>query len=602
MARKKGPTLGLDINSDSITLVQLDKTRVGIEVARFACQPTPANTIREGLIADPETIGGVVMDLLGQANIPPSGPSPMVNVAVPAQAVVICLMPVPVGMPADELADVVTQEATNHVPFPIEDANLDWSQMPATERTDADGVRRIDVILAAIQRSIIESYWRMADSAGVRLGRVDISSLSVVRSLALAGYLGSSGHLSMIVNIRHDATDINVVRSAMPLFGRSIMLGMDTLTEALSRSLEIHFDQALDLLPEITLYGGAPGDAKMGQASQVARTVFSDITDELQRSLDFYKSQVGEVKVDQIILTGPGCMIPQIDQFIASRMSIKTILSDPMRDLVFDSDLIVERMRPILAALIGSSIEPSWNPSFTVDLDLNKEGRMPLLYDDRKTQVIAPEERPTPWFRPLLTSGLVCFALVLLFWGYITYIDLPGKTRQIAATQKQIDDKNKQLAQLTKLRQNNNLLSDKKKILDSIVKKSSRWSRVLETIRAATPDGMQLQAIAFDDLQGKIQGVSRDFQSVSQLAINLGDSPLVRNAYVEWAKRKEKQTEQILFSVTALFVAPDSNEPDSQIVPVGASSPPAQGPRIDIEQKHQESVKPMKIIERKNVN
>ena len=154
-------------------------------------------------------------------------------------------MPVPTGMPAEELADVVTQEATNHVPFPIEDANLDWSQMPATERTDSDGVRRIDVILAAIQRSIIESYWAMADSAGVKLGRVDISSLSVIRSLALAGYLGSTGHLSMIVNIRHDACDINVVRSAMPLFGRSIMLGLDTVTESISRSFDIDFEQAL---------------------------------------------------------------------------------------------------------------------------------------------------------------------------------------------------------------------------------------------------------------------------------------------------------------------------------------------------------------------
>ncbi len=276
--KKKGPTLGLDINSDSITLIQLDKTRAGIEVARFASQATPANAIREGLIADPETVGAVLMDLLASASIPVSGPSPMINIAVPAQAVVIRLMPVPVGMPPEELADVVTQEATNHVPFPIEDANLDWSQMPATERTDADGVRRIDIILAAIQRSIIESYWRMADSAGVRLGKVDISSLSVVRSLALAGYLGSSGHLSMIVNMRHDATDINVVRSAMPLFGRSIMLGLDTLTEALSRSLEINFDEALDLLPEIALFNVNPTDFRMGQASQVARTVFSDIT------------------------------------------------------------------------------------------------------------------------------------------------------------------------------------------------------------------------------------------------------------------------------------------------------------------------------------
>ena len=238
--KKKAPVIGLDINSDSVTLIQLEKTRAGIEVERFSCSPTPGNVVREGIIADPETLGSVVRDLLRQCR----------HSAFCGTVDQCCRAGASGSHPPDagacrhasrRTADVVTQEATNHVPFPIEDANLDWAQMPATERTDADGVRRIDIILAAIQRSIIESYWRMADSAGVKLGRVDISSLAVVRSLANAGYLGSAGHLSMVVNMRHDATDINIVRSAMPLFGRSIMVGLDSLTESVSRSLQIHF-------------------------------------------------------------------------------------------------------------------------------------------------------------------------------------------------------------------------------------------------------------------------------------------------------------------------------------------------------------------------
>jgi type IV pilus assembly protein PilM len=548
--KKKGPTLGLDINSDSITLIQLDKTRVGIEVARFACQPTPANTIREGLIADPETIGAVLMELLAAANIPMSGSSPMINIAVPAQAVVIRLMPVPVGMPPEELADVVTQEATNHVPFPIEDANLDWSQMPATERTDADGVRRIDIILAAIQRSIIESYWRMADSAGVRLGRVDISSLSVVRSLALAGYLGSSGHLSMIVNMRHDATDINVVRSAMPLFGRSIMLGIDTLTEALSRALEINFDEALDLLPEIALFNVNPTDFRMGQASQVARTVFSDITDELQRSLDFYKSQVGDVKVDQIVLSGPGCMIPQLDQYISNRMNIKTILSDPMRDLVFSPDIIVDSMRPILAALIGSSIEPSWNPSFTVDLDLNKEGRLPLLYDERKTAVIAPDERPAPWFKRTLVAGAAVVGLSLATWGLIAQIDIPNKQKQIDQLGAKIVQSNTDLKQLSVLRKENDVLTNKKHILDGIVKKSNHWSTVLDSIRNNIPTAVQVETINIGK-KATIQGSALDFQSISNFVINLATAPGLSDVVVQTASRKEKTPQFIFYEIVS---------------------------------------------------
>ena len=133
------------------------------------------------------------------------------------------------------------------------------------------------------------------------------------------------------------------------------------------------------MLPELVLFGSPAPDPRMGQAAQIARTVFSDIADELQRSLDFYKSQVGDVKVDQMLLTGPGCMIPQLDQFFTARLNIKTLVADPMRDFVFDQNMIVDRMRPILAALLGSSIETGWNPSFTVDLDFNKEGVCPFF-------------------------------------------------------------------------------------------------------------------------------------------------------------------------------------------------------------------------------
>ncbi|MDR3614877.1 MAG: type IV pilus assembly protein PilM [Candidatus Obscuribacterales bacterium] len=547
--KKKGPVLAVDINSDSITLIQMEKTRAGIEVARFACSPTPGNSTREGIIADPEVVGTIVLDLLANAHVPPGGPTPIINVAIPAQAVVIRLMPVPVGMPPEELADVVTQEATNHVPFPIEDANIDWSAMPATERTDSDGVRRIDIILAAVQRSIIESYWRMADAAGVKLGRVDISSLSVVRSLALAGYLGSSGHLSLIANIRHDATDINIVRSAMPLFGRSVMLGMDTLTEAVSRSLGIHYDEALDLLPEIVLFGLPPTDVRMGQAAQVARTIFSDIADELLRSLDFYKSQVGDVKVDQILLTGPGCLIQNLDQYISNRMNIRTIVADPMRDLVFEPDLILDSMRPILSALVGSSIEPGWNPSFTVNLDLNKEGRLPLLFDERKTMVISPEMRPLPWFKPALTASIAVLVLTLAYWAYLVHFDLPAKDRSIAKLTLEETENRKELGALNNLKQSNSILTSKKKLLDAIVKKSQHWSSVLDEIRTKTPNTVQMEAIVFDGEKLRIQGHATDFKSISELTVNLSDSPNFQQCIVESETRNEKDPDSIAFAV-----------------------------------------------------
>lgn len=551
--KRKGPTLGLDINSDSITLLQLEKTRSGIEVARFACQPTPANAVREGLVADPEQVGEVVIDLMNEAGLPPSGQTPMLNVVVPAQAVVIRLMPVPVGMPEDELADVVTQEATNHVPFPIADANLDWALMPATERTDFDGVRRVDVILAAIQRSIIEAYWRMADAAGAKLGRVEVSSLAVIRSMALSGYLGSSGHLSMIVNMRQDATDINIVRSCMPLFGRSVILGVETMTEAVSRSLEMPFDQALDMLPEISLFAPSPTDPRMGQAAQVARTIFSDVADELAKSLEFYRSQVGDVKMDQIILAGPGCMVPGLDQYFFNKLNIRSVISDPMRDIKHDETEIVERMRPILAALVGSAIEPSWNPAYTVDLDLNKEGRVPLLFDERATQTMTKDLSigPPPWQKPALIAGTALLAISLCAFGAMRLIDLPQKEKEIETLSQEIMIGNQQLKTMTSERQENTILSARKRVLDVLLKKHNRWSALLSELTVDTPHGVQIDRVTLRGKEMRVEGIAIDFNSISNLAINMGGSAYLEESQVDWITRKEKTPDALDFSVSA---------------------------------------------------
>lgn len=582
--KKKGAMLGLDINSDSTTLVQLDKTKSGIEVQRFACQPTPPNCIREGLITDPVTMGQLVDDLLKEAQIP-TNQAPIINVSVPAQAVVIRLMPVPVGMPPEELADVVTQEATNHVPFPITEANLDWCQMNATERTDPDGVRRVDVILSAIQHSIVESYWRMADVAGVKLGRVEVSSLSVIRGLALAGYLGSSGHLSLVVNIRQDATDINIVRSAMPLFGRSIILGVEALTEAIARSLDLSFDQAMEILPDVPVFNITPADARLGQAGQVARTIFSDIGDELNKSVEFYRSQVGDVKIDQVILTGPGCMMPNIDEYFTSKLRIKTILGDPMRDMLVDESRVSPRMRPILAALIGSSIEPTWNPSITVDLDLNKEGRLPLALDLTRTQNILDEPPPTPgWFKPTLIYSFSVLLLSLASWMYFANFDVPQAQKEIEVTNALITDGNRKLADLKRLRQDNEVLERRKQVLDRLVGGGKHWSGYLEAVRDNTPKGLQINQLSLNDSELKLEGAALDFSTVSNLSINLGSSNLLSDANIEYALRPEKTPDRVNFCVLSKLAQDKVTVPGTNI----------------IEKPNTATVKPSSLISSKN--
>lgn len=550
--RKQSPLIGIDINSDSITMAQLERTRNGIEAVRFASMPTPANTIREGLVTDPQTVGGLIMDLFVKAGIPASGPSPTINTTIPAQSAVIRLMPVPTGMPADELAEVVTQEATTHVPFPIADANLDWSIMPTTERTDPDGVRRVDVILAAVQRSIIESYWRTADSAGALLGKVEVSSLAAIRGLSIGGY-ESQDKVTMTVNLRHDATDINFIKNTMPLFGRSVIIGVETLTEAISRSLDMDYEEALELLPDIPLFGAPPRNERLGEAAQVARTIFSDITDELERSLEFFESQAGQVKLEEIVLTGPGCMLKGLDKFVQSRTGVNTVFGDPLKLVTYDSAIISPRLKPVITSLIGSSVDPSWNPGFTVDLDLNKDGRLPLVFDNKKTQVIEEEEEERSWFIPAVSASTLLFVASFLCYAYLAYFSVPNQTAEIEAYNGKIDAAKKELTEIAKMKDSNEALETRRKILRFLVHHSTKWSAYLQDLRERLPKGVQIDHIVFEMRKVKVEGFAREFGDVSKLAVNMEDSKLTDSAVVDYATRKEKTPDMVSFGVTVNF-------------------------------------------------
>lgn len=557
--KKSGPIIGLDINSSTISVIQLEKTKTDTKISRFSSMPTPPDIVREGLLADPEAVGAAVRELLDLVGIPNKKPLPVVNVAIPGQSVVIRLMPVPTGMPPDELDDVVRQEAINNLPFPVDEANLDFCLLPATERTDPDGVRRVDVLLSAIQRVYVESYWRMAEAANVQLGRLDISSLAVIRSLSHAGMLQDDGQITMAVNIRNDATDITLIKKGMPLFSRSVLLGVETLGEAISRSIDAPMDEAISLLPKLQLGSIPTADPKLGQAAQVARSIFGDLTAEVGRSLEFYMSQVGIVTVDHVILSGAACVVPGMAEFVSNRLNIETVVADPFKNLIYDKAQILDERRPIHAMLVGLVAEDGQLK--TVEINLNKEGRTAAPTGEDGEAGEFEEEVDTPWFIPAVASGAVACLLVVLGWAVLQFYLSGAKDAELAQLDEEITSQKSQVEQLSKQQDELALLKQKQDVLNKIVNHGTPRTAILTTIRQNVPEGVQLCTIHLNDNKFVAGCLSIDFTKASHYAINLQGSNMLDDVKLVDVHRLKKFPEQIGFGLDGL-VKPEAAQVD----------------------------------------
>ncbi len=555
--KKAGPTIGLDINSSTLSVLQLEKTKTDLKVSRFASMLTPPDIVREGLLTDPEAVGTAVRELLESAGFGGKGPVPVANIGIPGQSVVIRLMPVPKGMPNEELNDVVKQEAVNNLPFPIEEANIDWIRVPGTSRMDPDGVEREDVLLGAIQKIIVDAYWRMADIANVQLGKLEISSLAAVRALAFSGQLGREGALSLVVNIRQDATDITLVNKSVPLFSRSVLLGVETIIESMQRSINASTDEARQMLSKIQLLGVPTVEPRLGQAAQVTRSVCGDLTSEVGRSLEFYMSQVGMVRVDQVLVCGAGTVIPEIDQFIANRLNLNAAVANPFQGIIYDRNQIVDNMRPHHTMLMGLVLDNASGAAKTVSIDLN-QGEPTLGEDEDTGEEGEVEEIDTPWFYPALIAGGVIMLLVVGAWAYFQYMVIPGKEQKIASLEQEIGDNKKKLETMVRQQDDVQELQARKAALDSVVNHGTPMSIVMQSLKENVPQGVNVTSLTTKGDSVTILGNTADFTKAADLAINLQGSNTYSNVGINYIKRIYAKPSFIAYQLDTVL-SPDLN-------------------------------------------
>ncbi|MBC7476409.1 MAG: type IV pilus assembly protein PilM, partial [Candidatus Sericytochromatia bacterium] len=225
------PILGIDITNESIIISLLKKTKTGMEIDKIAIASTPQNAIRDGEIIDTGSIAQVIQELIEKNEITAT----KAITTVSGQAVIIRTIQFP-SMSAKELKEVVLHEAERYIPFPIEDVNIDFQVL---EEIEDDGITKVEVLLVAAQKQFINSYVETFIIAGLKLVGIDVASFAVARALSSNGSSIGNGEPVVLVLIRGETTDINVLQNGVPKFSRSIPIGSTSFIETIASNLNV---------------------------------------------------------------------------------------------------------------------------------------------------------------------------------------------------------------------------------------------------------------------------------------------------------------------------------------------------------------------------
>lgn len=344
------PGIGIEIASDRINIIQLEKKAQALKIATMASIEVPEDIVQEGQIVDPAAMADLLRSVLADNKIK----AKRVATAIPGREAVIRLIPVPSELNDEELREYMNTEAGLYLPFPREDADVDYQKIGLF--VDEDGVEKVQVVLVATRREVTDTYIKTFEEAGLSIDVLEVSSFALIRTLREQLQQFSSQEAAVLTAIEFDSTELAIVVDGIPHFNRTIPIGTYQIQTALNQAMNLPPTRDTSELQGMTLpvtdTMGASGDVNPGTNAMIK--VLGELADELRRSVDFYLNQSEELEVAQLLLAGPGAAIGKLDEFFMQRLSLPASQIDPIETLGLEvGDEITPEQRSGLGVALG---------------------------------------------------------------------------------------------------------------------------------------------------------------------------------------------------------------------------------------------------------
>lgn len=311
------PLIGVDISSASVKMVELSGDGAGAyRLEGYSIVPLAKDSVVDGNIAGLEQVGSAVeraWKLLGTRE-------KRVALALPAAAVISKKVFMQAGLREDDMELQVEAEANQYIPFTLDEVNIDFQILGPSPSSVDD----VEVLIAASRKDKIEDRVVVAEEAGLKVAIMDVETYATEAAYALAcNQLANGGREQtvMIIDMGAVMMHINVLHDNQSVYFREQSFGGDHLTQEIQRRYGLSAEDA-----EIAKRKGGLPDS---YAVEVLQPFVQSLALEVARALQFFTSSTQYNRVDHIMLAGGCAAIPGVDQAVAERTQVNTVIANP---------------------------------------------------------------------------------------------------------------------------------------------------------------------------------------------------------------------------------------------------------------------------------
>jgi type IV pilus assembly protein PilM len=323
-----------------VKLVVIDHSRPEPEIVQVSTSPLVSDAIVEGEIMDPVLVAETVRSLVEMSGLKKKD----VVAAVGGHDVIIKRIQMD-RMSETDAREVIRWEAEQHVPFDMENVQLDFQILDP----EGDGVQ-MSVLLVAAKRELIENRLNLLSDSGLTPSVIDVDAFALHNAFE-QNYPDVKDGLVALVNIGHETTNVNLLENGTPILVRDIPFGSRRLRETLQRERGLSADQAESIL--------------QGRTNGVdMKAMVDDRVDELavgiERAAAFIVAQSGGEGINRVFLSGGGACVPGLVQALGDRLGIRTEIANPLQRVAVRPEVMqstpLDELAPMLMLPVGLAL------------------------------------------------------------------------------------------------------------------------------------------------------------------------------------------------------------------------------------------------------
>lgn len=322
-------TVALEIGAQSVTMGVFTPSGKGYALSRYARREIVLDPLEEGMRMD--YVSSAIAELVTELKVKGSD----VRNVVSGQQVFMRFIKL-IALDDSDIAEQVSYEAQQHIPFPLDEIQWDYQELPDR------GTGETEVLLVAIKKDVLDNLNTQVEGSGLKTRSVDCSITSLYNAFRVS-YPEEEAPV-MILDIGAKTTDI-IFAEAGRFFTRSVTAAGAFVTNSIAREYSMSFRDAEKLKIEsgvVSLGNGFTEELSEQEAALATtiRNAMNRLSSEVQRTINHYRGQYQGSAPVKAYICGGGARMPYAVEFLQSTLNIP-----------------VEYLNPIAAFNIGSKVD-----------------------------------------------------------------------------------------------------------------------------------------------------------------------------------------------------------------------------------------------------